>query len=50
MIHPSLFSAPRHPGRRHLQRRLGLAADLGAAELAPWLNLPEALLRETGLF
>jgi hypothetical protein len=22
----------------------------GAGELAPWLNLPEALLRETGLF
>ena len=27
-----------------------VALTLGAAPLAPWLNLPEALLRETGLF
>jgi hypothetical protein len=27
-----------------------LMMTFGAAELAPWLNLPEALLRETGLF
>jgi len=50
MIHPSLF----------LRRAIladaifsGLSAVLltsGAGLLAPWLNLPEALLRETGLF
>ena len=27
-----------------------IALTFGAAPLAPWLNLPEALLRETGLF
>jgi len=27
-----------------------VALALGAAPLAPWLNLPEALLQETGLF
>jgi hypothetical protein len=50
MIHPSPF----------LRRAIladaifsGLSAVLltaGAGVLAPWLNLPEALLRETGLF
>ena len=50
MIHPSLFL------RRALQADAifsGVSAvllTLGAAELAPLLNLPQALLRETGLF
>ena len=50
MIHPSLFL------RRAIQADAifsGVSAvllTLGAVELAPWLNLPEALLRETGLF
>ena len=50
MIQPSLFL------RRAIQADAifsGVSAVLltfGAAELAPWLNLPEALLRETGLF
>jgi hypothetical protein len=48
MIHPSLFL------RRALQADgifSGVSAvllTLGGAELAPLLNLPEALLRETG--
>lgn len=50
MIHPSSFL------RRALQADAvfsGLSAvvlTLGAADLAPLTNLPEALLRETGLF
>ena len=50
MIHPSLFL------RRAIQADAifsGVSAvllTLGAAELAPLLNLPQALLRETGLF
>ena len=50
MIQPSLFL------RRAIQADAifsGVSAVLltsGAAELAPWLNLPEALLRESGLF
>ncbi len=50
MIHPSLFL------RRAIQADAifsGVSAVLltfGAGELAPWLSLPEALLRETGLF
>jgi hypothetical protein len=49
MIQPSLFL------RRAIQADAifsGVSAVLltsGAAELAPWLNLPEALLRESGL-
>ena len=51
MIHPSLFL------RRAIQADAifsGVSALLltfaAAGALAPWLNLPEALLRETGLF
>jgi hypothetical protein len=50
MINPSLFL------RRAIQFDAvfsGVSALLltfGAGVLAPWLNLPEALLRETGLF
>ena len=50
MISPSLFL------RRAIQADAifsGVSAvllTLGAGALAPWLNLPEALLRETGLF
>ena len=50
MIHPSLFL------RRAIQADAifsGVSAvllTLGAAELAPLLDLPQALLRETGLF
>jgi hypothetical protein len=50
MIHPSLFL------RRAIQADAifsGVSAvllTLGASELAPLLNLPEALVRETGLF
>jgi hypothetical protein len=50
MIHPSLFL------RRAIQADAifsGVSAVLltfGAAEFAPLLNLPEALLRESGLF
>jgi hypothetical protein len=50
MIHPSLFL------RRAIQADAiftGVSALLltfGAGALAPWLNLPEALLRESGLF
>jgi hypothetical protein len=49
MIHPSLFL------RRAIQADAiftGVSALLltfGAGALAPWLNLPEALLRESGL-
>ena len=45
-----LVSAPRHSSRRHFQRRIGVLLRFGAGELAPLLNLPEALLSETGLF
>ncbi len=50
MLHPSLFL------RRAIQFDAifsGVSALLltfGAGVLAPWLNLPEALLRESGLF
>ena len=50
MIHPSLFL------RRAIQADAvfsGVSALLltyAGGALAPWLNLPEALLRETGLF
>lgn len=50
MMHPSMLL------RRALQADAifsgvgALMMTFGAAELAPWLNLPEALLRETGLF
>ena len=47
---PVLVSAPRLACRRRLQRRIGRGLTLGAGVLAPFLNLPEALLRETGLF
>ena len=50
MIQSIPVPAPRHPGRRHLQRHVGLAADLWRRCACALLNLPEALLRETGLF
>lgn len=50
MIHPSLFLRRAIQGDAIFSGASALLLALGAGALAPWLNLPEALLRETGLF
>jgi hypothetical protein len=50
MIYPSLFLHRAILGDAIFSGASAVLLTLGAGELAPWLNLPEALLRETGLF
>jgi hypothetical protein len=50
MIHPSLFLRRAIQADAIFSGVSALLLTLGAGALAPWLNLPEALLRETGLF
>ena len=50
MIHPSLFLRRAILADAIFSGASAVLLTLGAGELAPWLNLPEALLRETGLF
>jgi hypothetical protein len=50
MIHPSLFLRRAILGDAIFSGASAVLLTFGAAELAPWLALPEALLRETGLF
>jgi hypothetical protein len=50
MIHPSLFLRRAIVADAIFSGASALLLTLGAGELAPWLSLPEALLRETGLF
>ena len=50
MIQPSLFLRRAILADAIFSGLAALALSLGAGLLAPWLNLPEALLRETGLF
>lgn len=50
MINPSLFLRRAILGDAIFSGASAVLLTLGAGELAPWLNLPEALLRETGLF
>ena len=50
MIHPSLFLRRAIVADAIFSGASAILLTLGAGELAPWLSLPEALLRETGLF
>ena len=50
MIHPSLFLRRAIVADAILSGVSAVLLTLGAGALAPLLNLPEALLRETGLF
>ncbi len=50
MIHPSLFLRRAIQADAIFSGVSALLPTFGAGALAPWLNLPEALLRETGLF
>jgi hypothetical protein len=50
MIHPSLFLRRAILADAIFSGASAVLLTLGAGELAPWLSLPEALLRETGLF
>ena len=50
MIHPSLFLRRAILGDAIFSGVSAVLLSFGAAMLAPLLNLPEALLRETGLF
>lgn len=50
MIQPSLFLRRAILADAIFSGLAALALSLGAGLLAPWLNLPEALLREAGLF
>jgi len=50
MIQPSLFLRRAIQGDAVFSGASAVLLTFGAAALAPWLNLPEALLRETGLF
>src|SRR3954452_1473831 len=50
MIHPSLSLRRALLADAIFSGASALLLTLGAGELAPLLNLPEALLRETGLF
>ena len=50
MIHPSTFLSRALLADAIFSGVAALALTLGAGALAPFLNLPEALLRETGLF
>jgi len=50
MINPSMFLRRAILGDAVFSGVSALLLTFGAGELAPLLNLPEALLRETGLF
>ncbi len=50
MIHPSLFLRRAILADAIFSGVSAVLLTLGAGALAPWLSLPEALLRETGLF
>jgi hypothetical protein len=50
MIHPSTFLSRALLADAIFSGVSAVGLTLGAAMLAPFLNLPEALLRETGLF
>ena len=50
MIHPSLFLRRAILADAIFSGASAMLLTLGAGELAPWLSLPEALLRETGAF
>ena len=50
MIHPSLFLRRAIQADAIVSGAMALLLTSGAGMLAPLLNLPEALLRETGLF
>ena len=50
MIHPSPFLRRAIQADAIFSGVSALLMTFGAGALAPWLNLPEALLRETGLF
>ena len=50
MIHPSLFLRRAIQADAIFSGASALLLTFGAGALAPWLNLPEALLRETDLF
>jgi hypothetical protein len=50
MIHPSLFLRRAIQADAIFSGASAVLLTLGAAEFAPLLNLPEALLRQTGLF
>ena len=50
MIHPSLFLRRAILADAIYSGASAVLFTLGASELAPWLSLPEALLRETGVF
>ncbi len=50
MIHPSLFLRRAIQFDAIFSGASALPLTFGAGVLAPWLNLPEALLRESGLF
>ena len=50
MIHPSPFLRRAILADAIFSGASSLLLTFGAGALPPWLNLPEALLRETGLF
>jgi hypothetical protein len=50
MINPSLFLRRAILADAIFSAASALLLTLGAGALAPWLSLPDALLRETGLF
>jgi hypothetical protein len=50
MINPSVFLRRAILADAIFSGASALLLTFGAGALAPWLNLPEALLRETGLF
>ena len=50
MIHPSVFLRRAIQADAIFSGVSALLLTFGAGDLAPFLNLPEALLRETGLF
>ena len=50
MIHPSAFLRRAIQADAIFSGASAVLLTFGAGELALWLNLPEALLRETGLF
>jgi hypothetical protein len=50
MIHPSLFLRRAILADAIFSGVSALLLTFGAGQLAPWLDLPESLLRETGLF
>jgi hypothetical protein len=50
MIYPSLFLRRAIQADAIFSGASAVLLTFGAGTLAPWLNLPESLLRETGLF